>query len=70
MEVIKPSSQAGKATPIRGIAVRETSVSRHHVRHIQDLPEATHTSRHYRIECFKGGPYLGLQYAERSQSLG
>jgi len=62
MKIIKISVdpadiQTAKTTPIRGIAVLETSVSRHHGDPIEDsLKFHVATSQHYRIEeRFKWG---------------
>ena len=47
----------GKTIAIRRIAVRETSVSQHHVGTIKDpLQPLVHHSTIYRIEWFQGGP--------------
>ena len=60
-------SRSRRTTVIRRIAVRETSVSRHHGEKIKGPPETSSESQHYRIEVFKRGPQLGLHRAERRQ---
>ena len=59
------SNQAGKATAIRRIAVRETSVSRHHGGSIEG-PLKPHV--HYRtivLRVIRRGASIGPHYAER-----
>ena len=52
-------SVAKKTTAIRRIALRETSVCRHHGGPIEGIPPETSrtTTQHYRIEGFKGALY-------------
>ena len=58
-------ARTGKATPIRRIAVRETSNSRHHGDKLRATLKPSGPLEHYCIEWFKRGPELGPQYADR-----
>ena len=50
------SFRTGKTTAIRRIAVKETSVSRHHGNPIEGLSESRRISQYYRIKVFMGSP--------------
>ena len=59
-----------KTTAIRRVAVRDTSVSRHHEDPIKGHTKALNTSQDYHIKGFKEGSHLVPRDSKKRQSPG